>query len=62
MRSPEAELEVQAELPLLLHGVVSGDLETVDRVVAPLLEAGAGFKGECYDRSGRLLKEYRSGL
>jgi hypothetical protein len=59
IRSPVAELEIQAESPVLLHGMVAGDLDTVERVLAPLREAGAVFKGECYDKSGKLLKEYK---
>jgi hypothetical protein len=61
MRSSVAELEVQAESPVLLHGLVWGDLDTVESVLAPLREARAVFEGECYDGSGKLLKEYKSG-
>jgi hypothetical protein len=59
--SPVAELEVRAESPVLLHGMVAGDLDTVERVLAPLREAGIVFTGECYDKNGKLLKEYSSG-
>jgi len=61
MRSPVAELVVQAESPVLLHGLVLGDLDTVESVLAPLREAEAVFEGECYDGSGKLLKDYKSG-
>jgi hypothetical protein len=61
LRSPIAELELQAQSPVLLHGTVAGDLETVERVLAPLREAGAVFTGECYGGAGKLIREYRSG-
>jgi hypothetical protein len=61
MTCPFAELEVQAESPVLLHGVVAGGIANVERVLAPLREAGAEFTGECYDKSGKLLMDYGSG-
>jgi hypothetical protein len=61
MRSPVAELEVQAESPVLLHGSVLGNLDIVESVLAPLREAGAVFEGECYDANGKQLRDYKSG-
>jgi hypothetical protein len=56
--SPFAELELQAESPILLHGAVN-DIASVERVLAPLRESGAFYSGECYDQSGKLLEEYK---
>ena len=60
MRSAIAELEVQAESPVLLHGTAR-DLDAVECVVASLREGGAVFTGECYGEAGKLLREYKSG-
>jgi hypothetical protein len=44
-----------------MHGAVSDVGSNAERVPAPLREAGAGYTAECYDESGRLPSEYKSG-
>jgi hypothetical protein len=57
---PFAELVVEAESPILLHGPVA-DLESVDRVLALLRAAGVAYEAECHGEGGDLLREFRWG-
>ncbi len=55
-----AELVIEGESPILMHGVVADVLRRVEEVLDPLREAGISFTGECYDTDKTLLKEFRS--
>ena len=53
-----AELIIEAESPVLMHGVVA-DVETnADQILAPLRTAGLTFTAECYGTGGELLQEW----
>ncbi len=57
---PWAELIVEAESPVLLHGAVADVLANAARLLAPLQEAGVVYTAECYDEDGELLREFCS--
>jgi hypothetical protein len=59
--SPFAELVVEAESPILLHGPVADLGANVDRILAPLRDAGVAYTAECYGVGGELLAELRGG-
>jgi hypothetical protein len=46
-----ADLVIESELPILLHGSVADLLNNVERIVAPLRASGITFKAECYGPS-----------
>lgn len=54
-----AELVVEAESPILLHGPVDDVESNADRILAPLRAAGVADTAECYGVSGELLREWR---
>jgi hypothetical protein len=56
-----AELVVEAGSPVLVHGAVADVLTNVEQVLAPLRGVGAVYTAECYDNSGGLLWESKSG-
>jgi hypothetical protein len=62
IRSPFAELVIEAESPILLHGPVAEVEANVGQILAPLREAGVGYTAECYSAGGDLLREFRWGL
>jgi hypothetical protein len=43
-----AELIIESESPILMHGPVADLLVRVEEVVAPLRAAGVSFHAECY--------------
>jgi hypothetical protein len=57
-----AELVIEAEGPILMHGPVAGLPARAEELVAPLRAAGVSFTAECYGpEPGReLLLELRS--
>jgi hypothetical protein len=57
-----AELVIEAESPILMHGPVANLPARAEELVAPLREAGIAFTAECYGpKPGReLLLELRS--
>jgi hypothetical protein len=57
-----AELVIEAESPILMHGPVADLLSRVEELVAPLRAAGIEFTAECYgpEREHELLLEIRS--
>lgn len=56
---PYAELIIEAESPILLHGSVADVEANADRILAPLRQAGVSYTAECYDAEGGLLQEFR---
>jgi hypothetical protein len=58
---PFAELVIEAESPILLHGIVADVEANADRILAPLRKAGVDYHGECYYADGSLLRELRWG-
>jgi hypothetical protein len=61
LRSPFAELVVEAESPILLHGSVDDIEANIDRIIGPLRIAGVAFIAECYGVDGELLREWHWG-
>jgi hypothetical protein len=59
IRSPFAELFIEAEWPILMHGPVAEVEANVERILAPLRQAGVGYAAKCYDAGGDLLREFR---
>src|SRR5688572_19418098 len=62
IRSDWAELVIEAEGPVLMHGPVAGLPARADELVAPLRAAGVSFTAECYgpDPGREMLLELRS--
>jgi hypothetical protein len=54
---PWAELVIEAESPILMHGPVADVLANAEELVAPLRAAGISFTAECYGPDGNLLRE-----
>ena len=54
---PWAELVIEAESPILMHGPVADVLTRAEELVAPLRAAGVSFTAECYGPGGELLRE-----
>jgi hypothetical protein len=59
--SPFAELVVEAESPILIHGPVADVESNIDQILAPLRAAGVEYAAECYDAGGEMLREWRWG-
>lgn len=58
---PWAELVIESQAPVLVHGPVA-DVETnAERVLAVLEPAGVALTAECYGPGGELLREWRGG-
>ncbi len=57
-----AELVIEAEAPVLMHGLVADLLARAEELVAPLRAAGVAFTAECYgpDPGRELLRELRT--
>jgi hypothetical protein len=55
-----AELVIEAESPILMHGPVADLPARAEELVAPLREAGVSFTAECYGPDRELLLELRS--
>lgn len=62
VRCPWAELIIEAESPILVHGPVADLPARVDELVAPLRVAGVSFTAECYgpEPDRELMRELRS--
>ena len=58
VRSSWAELVIDAESPILLHGSVADVQENAERILALLQAAGVAYDAESYDASGELMREY----
>ncbi len=59
--SPFADLVIEAESPIVLHGPVAEVEATADRILATLRSAGIRYNAECYDVGGELLREWEWG-
>jgi hypothetical protein len=55
---PWADLVVEAESPILIHGLVADVARRAEELVAPLRAAGISFSVECYAPDGSLLREF----
>jgi len=60
VRCPWAELEIEGEAPMLLHGAVADVLTNAEALLAPLRAANISFSAECYGPDGELLREWKS--
>ena len=60
IRTPVAELIIEADRPILLHGLVAEIEVDADLILAPLKQAGVTSTAECYDVAGRLLRWEKS--
>ena len=58
---PWAELVIEAEAPLLMHGSVTDVLTNAERLLTPLQKAGVAYRVECYSDEGKLLQEFKWG-
>ncbi len=56
---PVAELVVEAESPILLHGPMADVQENAEYGLAALRDAGVAYTAEVYGADGELLREYR---
>jgi hypothetical protein len=54
-----ADLVIEAESPILMHGPVADVLVNADRILAPLRAAGVAYSAECYDEARNLLREIK---
>jgi hypothetical protein len=55
-------LVIESEAPLLLHGPVDDVVANLDRILAPLKQAGVAYTAECYDVGGKLVRALRWGI
>jgi hypothetical protein len=55
-----AELSLEADNPILMHGLVADILQNIGRVLKPLIAAGESFSAECYDENRNLIFEIKS--
>src|SRR5215210_7136835 len=51
---PWAELVIEAESPILMHGLVADVMARAEELAAPLRAAGVSFTAECYGPDGVL--------
>jgi hypothetical protein len=58
IRCAWAELIIDGDSPILLHGSVADVLVNADRILEPLVKAGIAHTAECYGEDEVLLKEY----
>ncbi len=56
---PFAELVIEAEEPILMHGSVVSVLDNVERILLPLRDSGVRYFGECYGENMELLREFK---
>jgi len=55
-----AELMIEADVPILMHGPVADLLVNAEELVSPLRAAGVSFSAECYGQDRELLRELSS--
>jgi len=60
IRSPFAELIIEADSPILIHGSVANVIAYAEAILAPLRQAGVSYTAECYGDDGALLSEFQS--
>ncbi|MGV3723258.1 MAG: hypothetical protein ACO1SX_20350 [Actinomycetota bacterium] len=58
IRSEFAELVVEAEQPILMHGPVADVVDNAQRVLEPLKGSNVCYAAEAYDDEMRLLMEW----
>ena len=58
IRCPWAELVIEAEQPILMHGPVANVLAHAEDILAPLRSAGIAFSAECNGPGDELLAEF----
>ena len=58
LTSPFAELVMEAESPILLHGWLMDDQINVEEILASLRSLEIAYSGESYSPSGELLWEF----
>jgi hypothetical protein len=56
IRCPWAELIIDGQSPILLHGPVAQVLLNVEAILAPLRAAGVSYTAECYGEAEELLR------
>jgi hypothetical protein len=56
---PWAELVIESESPIPIHGLVAEVHVNAERLLTPLREAGIAYSAECYGKGGELLQEFR---
>lgn len=54
-----AELFIEAESPILMHGGVAGVVANAEKILARLRDAGIEYSADCYNENGELLRNYR---
>ena len=59
IQSPWADLIIEAESPVLMHGPVANVLVNAEHILSPLRAAGVAYSAECYDEAGNLLREIK---
>jgi hypothetical protein len=55
-----AELIIEADAPILIHGCVADVLSNSESILKIISDAGVGFSAECYDDNHQLLREIKS--
>ena len=58
VRCPWAELVINGEHPILLHGPVADVVTNAERILEPLRRAGVSYSAESYGEQDELLGEY----
>jgi len=53
-----AELVLEADSPVLMHGIVADVAENAEKLLAPLKYAAIAYKAECYGEDGDLIREF----
>lgn len=53
-----AELVLEADSPILMHGLVADVADNAEKLLAPLKWAAIAYKAECYDEGGDLIREF----
>lgn len=56
-----AELTIDGDVPILLHGPVANVAANAHRILQPLQEAGIAYTAECYGENKELLETFEHG-
>ncbi len=57
-----AELIIESEKPILMHGSVMSVLGNAEKILTPLRVAEVRYFGECYGENTKLLQEFQWGF
>ena len=60
IRCSFAELVIETESPILIHGTVADVVVNAEVILAPLGQARVSYTAECYDQAGVLLREFKT--